>query len=143
MTFLDIYKTGNKQRSLGHLANLVKLANINGSISNREQLIIDRVCKNLNVTKEEYNQIKNDPEGFPINPPMGLERRIERLYNLTVLICIQHEPSNEEIEFLKKLTVGLGFPIATTDSIVNSSIEFMLGKNQFDRFKNMIKKVSL
>ena len=142
MGFSDLYTSGQKKRDLGHFANIVRIAKANGVIDENEQWLIDKVAKKLNIGTEKYDEILKNPENYPLNPPASLDKRIERLYNLTKMILIDNSIEKTELSLLKKLSVGLGFPIPDIDKICDEAIYLIMREKDLDGFVDGIKKVA-
>ena len=142
MAISDIYSSGEHKRNLGHFASIVKMAKVDDVISEGEQKLLDRTARRLNITDEEYKEVLKNPEKYPINPPIGYDASIERLYRLAKMIYADDAPSKEEVELLKKIATGLTFKIEMIDAIVSEAVHLIMNDNDLEDFTKAIKAVN-
>ena len=142
MAISDIYSSGEHKRNLGHFASIVKMAKVDDVISEGEQKLLDRAARRLNITDEEYKEILKNPEKHPINPPIGYDASIERLYRLAKMIYADDAPSKEEVELLKKIATGLTFKMEMIDAIVSEAVHLIMNDNDLEDFTKAIKAVN-
>jgi len=142
MAISDIYSSGEHKRNLGHFASIVKMAKVDDVISEGEQKLLDRAARRLNITDEEYKEVLKKPEKHPINPPVGYNASIERLYRLAKMIYADDAPSKEEVELLKKIATGLTFKIEMIDAIVSEAVHLIMNDNDLEDFTKAIKAVN-
>ena len=142
MAISDIYSSGEHKRNLGHFASIVKMAKVDDAISEGEQKLLDRTARRLNITDEEYKEVLKNPEKYPINPPIGYDASIERLYRLAKMIYADGTPSKEEVELLKKIAIGLTFKTEMIDAIVSEAVHLIMNDNDLEDFTAAIKAVN-
>ncbi|WP_088324167.1 fructose 1,6-bisphosphatase [Polaribacter tangerinus] len=142
MSISDIYPSGKHKQEVGHFANIVKIAKADGNISNEEEIVLNRASKNLNITPEEYAAIIENPEKFPINPPIDYDERIERLYRLAKMILADGEVAPIELKLMEKIAVGLNFSSNNSEKICETAVSLVLQNNDLDDFTSAIKKVN-
>ncbi|WP_299667052.1 TerB family tellurite resistance protein [uncultured Polaribacter sp.] len=141
MAISDLYSTGKHKQEIGHFANIVKIAKVDGKISDGETKLLIRAGINLNITLEEFSVILNNPEKFPINPPASYEERIERLYRLAKMILVDGEAKLIEVELMRKIAIGLHFPIDNVEKVCDEAIHLVINNNELNDFIVAIKKV--
>ncbi|MGB1294246.1 MAG: TerB family tellurite resistance protein [Flavobacteriales bacterium] len=141
MAISDLYTSGAHKRNLSHFANIVKLAVADEVIVEEEQLLIDRLKRRLEITDKEYNSILENPNAYPINPPVSLDARIERLYNLTTMIVADHSIDDNQVKILDRIVIGLGFSSDFLPEIVETSFLLIQKFATLDEFEEAIKKV--
>ncbi len=134
MSISDIYSSGFKKRNRGHFAAIVRIALSDGFISSEEKQILKRLAVNLEIEKDEFKYILNNADQYPINPPSSQERRIERLYDLSVMIYADNIVFEEERLLLKKLIIGIGFKFEDADSIVEKALTLISNKASQSEF---------
>lgn len=141
MAISDLYTSGAHQRNLSHFANIVKLAVADEVIVEEEQALIDRLKQRLGITDAEYAKILENPSLYPINPPVSLEERTERLFDLAKMVLADQHIENSEVLILERVVVGLGFESKYLTEIVDAS--FMLIKRfaTLEEFSAAIRKV--
>jgi hypothetical protein len=134
MAISDLYSSGVHKRNLGHFSSILKLAISDNQITGNEQVIINQLKRRLQISDAEYQTIIENPEKYPINPPSNLVRRLERFYNLVLIVVADLEIRKEEIVILKKIAIGLGFSIDKLDYLIDKSIELVkkdVGQEEF------------
>ncbi|HIE45242.1 MAG TPA: TerB family tellurite resistance protein [Flavobacteriaceae bacterium] len=142
MAISDIYSSGEHKRNLGHFASIVKMAKVDDVISEGEQKLLDRAARRLNITDEEYKEVLKNPEKHPINPPIGYNASIERLYRLAKMIYADDTPNKEEVDLLKKIATGLTFKTEMIDAIVSEAVHLIMNDNDLEDFTKAIKAVN-
>lgn len=141
MAISDLYTSGAHKRNLSHFANIVKLAVADEVIVEEEQLLIDRLKRRLEITDKEYKSILENPNAYPINPPVSLDARIERLYNLSTMIVADHSIDDNQVKILDRIVIGLGFSSELLPEIVETSFLLIQKFATLDEFEEAIKKV--
>ena len=109
MSILEAYESGKHESNVSHFAAIVKLAGIDGSISNEEKAVLKRLAFKLDVSEEEFKPIFKNPGKYPLIPPYSLEERIERLHDLCSIIYADHVIDESERKLIFKYAIGLGF----------------------------------
>ncbi len=138
MSFSDLYDSGFRIRNEDHFASIVRVAMDDGVISDAEKAFLDRLARNLSISKEEYDLILEDYLSHPINPPTTYDRRLERLYDLTRMVHIDHELEQEE-PLLEKLAIGLGFSTSNAKYVVDKALHLVKDGADIDTFQEGIK----
>lgn len=140
MSFSDLFGSGEHLRNLGHFAAIVNMAASDGDINDKEEKILKRFARKLDIEEDEYLKVLENPTSFPIHPPNSYERRLERLHDLLVIIYSDHEMDEDEAYLLKKYASGLGFSPETAEKIINRSVQIFSGKLDFEDYKYLIEK---
>ncbi len=141
MSISDLYSSGKHKQEIGHFSNIVKMAKANGKISEEEEALLIKSAKKLHITTEEFKIILENPDKFPINPPVNYEERIERLFFLTKMIVADGEVNELQVILLRKVAIGLHFPVDTVDKLCNEAIQLVIKDNDLVSFTVAIKKV--
>lgn len=141
MSISDLYSSGKHKQEIGHFSNIVKMAKANGKISEEEEALLIKSAKKLHITTEEFKIILENPDKFPINPPVNYEERIERLFFLTKMIVADGEVNELQVILLRKVAIGLNFPVDTVDKLCNEAIQLVIKDNDLVSFTAAIKKV--
>ncbi len=129
------------KKKLAHFANIIKLARVDFMINEQEQELLDRLAKQLRIEKQEYKNVLENPDAYPINPPVTYDERIERLYNLTDMIFIDGEIIGDEVDLLQRIAIDLGFPNDTIEKISDKAIHLIINKYSLDEFISAIKEI--
>ncbi|ANH59370.1 tellurite resistance TerB family protein [Dokdonia donghaensis] len=141
MSFADLYDSGFRQRNEDHFAAIVRVAMDDGVISNKEKAFLDRLARNLSISAEDYEIILKDYMSHPINPPTTYDRRLERLYDLTRMVHIDHEFEEEE-PLLERLAIGLGFNTKNASYVVHKALTLVEENADLDTFQEEIKNMN-
>jgi hypothetical protein len=142
MAILDLYPKGKHKQEIGHFANIVKIAKIDGEITDDEKELLIRMGKNLNLTLDEFAVILNNPEKFPTNAPANYEDRIERLYRLAKMILVDGEAKLIEVQLMRKIAVRLHFSHDNVEKVCDEAIHLVLNENDLSDFTKAIKLVN-
>lgn len=142
MAILDIYSSGKQKQARGHFANIVKIAKADGEISEDEKALLIKVGKNLNIKEGNFESIIENPEKYPINPPVSYDERIERLYCLSIMVMANGEAKKEEVALLNKIAVGLSFSMNSIDDVCEKAIQLIKEESDLEDFTAAIKKVN-
>lgn len=141
MAFADIYQTGGQKRNLGHFANIIKLAMSDDKISKKEQKVINRLKLQLHISDADYTKVLKAPDLIPINPPAGLNARLERFFNLIGIVLADRIVKVEELRLLERITVGLGFVVSDSKKMVSKAIGFVVEGYELEKFSLEMKKI--
>ncbi len=142
MSISDLYSSGKHKQEMGHFASVVKIAMVDNTITEGEQKLLDRAARKLNISEEEYKVILKNPDAYPINPPIGYDESIERLYRLTKMIFADDEVTKDEVVLMRKITTALSFPLDNIEKVCDEAIHLVMNDNDLDDFTNAIKKVN-
>jgi hypothetical protein len=142
MSISDLYPTGLHEQNIGHFAAIVKLALIDNKIDDKELTLLKRLSCSLGIQKEEFNKILENPNKYPVNPPVSYEERLERLYDLTRMLFLDRNPTIDKTSLLDRIAVGLGFHSKNVITIRNAAINFFLKEPDLEDFKKEIKKAN-
>jgi uncharacterized tellurite resistance protein B-like protein len=134
MSFSDLFDSGFKNRNKGHFSAIVRVAISDGSLSDEERLFIDRLANNLEISKEEYEEIMENPLKYPINPPYLYIHRLERLYDLARMVYTDHVLGPKQKEILIKFALALGFTPGNVNYIVDKALSLLILHVDLDTF---------
>ncbi|MCF6348769.1 MAG: TerB family tellurite resistance protein [Flavobacteriaceae bacterium] len=137
----DLSLSKAHKKKLAHFANIIKLARVDFVINDEEQELLDRLAKLLGIEKQEYKKVLENPDAYPINPPVTYDERIERLYNLTDMIFIDGEIIGDEVDLLQRIAIDLGFPTDIIEKISDKAIHLIINNYNLDEFKSAIKEI--
>ncbi len=142
MAILDLYQHSQHRREIGHFANIISIANADEVITDDEQKLLDRLAFSLNITEKEYKKIKENPDNYPIHPPVEYDAKIERLFDLIKMIFADKEVLLKEVTLVRKIVVGLGFPLNNVEKITDEAIHLVMNNNNLVDFIKAIKNVN-
>ena len=138
MTISDLFTSGFNTRNQDHFAAIVKVAMSDATISEQEKKFLDRLAQKLDISKEMYARILKDYKSHPINPPANLEKRIERLYDLTRMVSVDTINFSQKVKLLTKLAIGLGFASNAVSKVVSVALSRIAKGDKYDLFKKKI-----
>ena len=142
MSISDLYSSGAHKRNIGHFADIVKLALLDGEIEQREENLLERLARILDISDEEYNNILKNPNNYPTTSATNYQERLESLYFSTRMLLIDGRVSEHGVGLLTKIAVGLGFDGDKADKIVEEAINMFLRIPDLDDFTDRIKRVN-
>ena len=142
MSISDLFDSEFRKRNEDHFAAIVKVGMDDGVISVEEKAFLDRLAINLDISEGEYKQILKDYASHPINPPTSYERRLERLYDLSRMVYVDHIKGEHEEVVLRKIAVGLGFSAVNVKYIVDKALTLISNGADLDTFTEAIKKMN-
>lgn len=142
MSISDLYSTGAHKRNIGHFADIVKLALLDGEIEQREENLLERLAKILGITDDEYKSILKNPNDYPTTSASNYEERLESLYYSTRMLLIDGRVSEQGVSLLTKIAVGLGFDDEKADEIVEKAIKMFLRIPDLEDFTKEIKRIN-
>jgi len=139
MGISDLYLGIGQKRNISHFANIVRIAKSDNKITPEEIAFLTKVSTKYNISDEEFKEILLDPEKIPTIAHLECIDRIERLYDLLIMIRADHEIQKEEVSVLRKIATGLAFPLHKVDQIVDESLKVDVQKTDLESFtKNML-----
>ena len=140
MSFSDLFGSGEHLRNLSHFASIVNLAAIDGEINNEEEVLLKRFARKLDISKDEYKRVIENPTAFPLTGSNNVERRLERLHDLFKIIFADHEIDEEETELIKRYAIGLGFSSQASEGVIERSIQIFSGQLSFEDYRYLLEK---
>lgn len=138
MGISDLYLSVGQKRNISHFANIVRIAKSDNQISSEEIAFLSKVSKKYNISNEQFKEILKFPEKVPTIAHLDCVERIERLYDLLIMVKADQHVEDEEVAMLKRIVIGLAFPLNRVNLIVNHSIAFDLEGSSVESFTNEI-----
>lgn len=134
MSVADLYSSGFKHRNRDHFAAIVRVALSDTVITDEERAFIDRLAILLEIDRDTYEAILENPEGYAINPPSNAEKRLERLYDLTRMVYADQVADEAEKKLLHRLAIGLGFQKEITDALIQKALDLVANGKDEEEF---------
>jgi uncharacterized tellurite resistance protein B-like protein len=125
MPFSDLFNNENIQKNRGHFSAIVRVAHADGNITEQEQNFLDKLAVALQISKEEYDEILEDPSKYPINAPYLYIERLEALYKLARIVHRDHQLGDLQEHLLVKFALALGFTPGNVNYIVNKALKLV------------------
>jgi len=142
MSFSDLFDSGFKKRNEDHFAAIVRVAQSDEIITDKEKAFLDRLATRLDISAEDYEEILKDYKSHPINPPTSYDKRLERLYDLARMVWIDDIEGPNQHWLLEKLCVGLGFHAQNVRYIADKALALAHDKVDADTFITEMKNMN-
>ncbi|HEY9221949.1 MAG TPA: TerB family tellurite resistance protein [Lutibacter sp.] len=142
MALSDYNLSGEQKRNIAHFASIVRLALADDIITEGEEKLLKRLAKRFHILEEKYKEILENPNEYSQVTPHGYDERIEHLYDLATMVFADDEVSKEEAGVLRKICVGLGFPVDNAEKVTDEAIHLILNDNDLEDFSKAIKRVN-
>ena len=134
MSFSDLFDSEFKARNKGHFSAIVRVAIADGDLSKEEKEFLDKLSVRLEISASEYEEILENPLKYPINPPYSYAHRLERLYDLSRMVYVDHVLGAKQKEILSKFALALGFTPGNVKHIVDKSLSLLVMGVDLDTF---------
>jgi len=118
MTYSKLFDSGFKRRNQDHFAAIVRVAYEDDVVTEEEKTFLDRLARNLEISKATYEKILKNYKSHPINPPVHSERRLERLFDLARMVYADHIKDEDEVRFLTKMRLDWATPKTQKPSLI-------------------------
>ncbi len=141
MGISDLYLSIGQKRNISHFANIVRIAKSDNQISPEEIEFLDKVSKKYNISNEQFREILKFPEKIPTIAHLDCIERIERLYELMIMVKADQHVEKQEVLMLRRIVTGLAFPLNRVDMIVDHSLEINVEEIDVDTFTDDILKL--
>ncbi|MDA7711621.1 TerB family tellurite resistance protein [Flavobacteriaceae bacterium] len=134
MSLSDLFSSGFKTRNRDHFATLASIALADGVVTPEESAFIHHTAQRLDIETPEIEAIISNPAAHPVNPPYSGKKRLERLYDLSRMVLVDHIADAAEKKMMKRFIIGLGFPTQEAETIMEKSFELLRKGIDEDKF---------
>ena len=134
MSISDLFDSEFKSRNKGHFSAIVRVAIANGAMSIEEKEFLDKLAVRLEISPSEYDEILENPLKYPINPPYLHSQRLERLYDLSRMVYVDHVLGPKQKQILTKFALALGFTPGNVPFIVDKAMSLLVMGVDLDAF---------
>ncbi len=134
MSFSDLFDSEFKTRNKGHFSAIVRVALADGVVHPEEKIFLEKLAHKLEISKDEYEEIMENPLKYPINPPYLYSQRLERLYDLGRMVHVDHQLGDKQDLLLRKFALALGFTPGNVNHIVDKAMSLIDQKVNSDVF---------
>ena len=134
MSISDLFDSEFKTRNKGHFSAIVRVAITDGNVSAEEKHFLEKLAITLEISKEEFEEILENPLKYPINPPYLYVQRLERLYDLARMVRVDHHLGDKQDTLLRKFAIALGFTPSNVNYIVDKALSLIDKKVDGDTF---------
>lgn len=109
MSIASLFQTGERKQDISHFRNMVMIAASDGEISPEELNLLQKIGKQISLSKNQINEIINSSETYPMTPPSNREERFEQIVNLVQMVVSDGKIEDSEINILERIAVGIGY----------------------------------
>ncbi len=134
MSFSDLFDSEFKTRNKGHFSAIVRVATSDGDLSKEEKAFLDKLAVRLEISAAEYEEILENPLKYPINAPYSYAQRLERLYDLSRMVYVDHVLGPKQKEVLTRFALALGFTPGNVSYIVDKAFSLLMMNVDLDTF---------
>ncbi len=134
MSFSDLFDSEFKSRNKGHFSAIVRVALADGIVTKEEKDFLNKLSSRLEISESEYEEILENPLKYPINPPYLHSQRLERLYDLTRMVHVDHQLGDKQDVLLRKFGIALGFTPGNVNYIVDKALKLVDNKVDSETF---------
>ena len=142
MSISNYNLTGDQKHNINHFAGVVKLAMADGELSEGEEKLLKRIASKLHILDDKYKDIIENYASYPITTPHNYDDRIELLFDYAKMIFADESASGDEAKVLRKICVGLGFPLDNVEKVTDEAIHLVMNENDLEDFTKAIKYVN-
>jgi len=142
MSLLDLFTSGKHKKAKTYFADLVTIAFADSSLEKHELQYLEKMAYKLDISDSEFTRILEHPEKYMGETPIAYDERIEQLYFFTHMIYADDEVQIDEVKAMRKIAVGLGFPVKNAEVIADEAIHLVMNDNSLPDFTAAIKAVN-
>jgi len=142
MSISNYNLSGDQKRNVEHFASIVKLALADDIITEGEEKLLKRLAKRFHILDDKYKEILENPNNYPLKGFHSYDERIEHLFDLAKMIYADDSVSIKEVSVLRKICVGLGFPLNNAEKVADEAIHLILKDSDLEDFTKAIKQLN-
>jgi len=142
MSISNYNLSGDQKRNVEHFASIVKLALADDIITEGEEILLKRLAKRFHILDDKYKEILENPNNYPLKGFHSYDERIEHLFDLAKMIYADDSVSIKEVSVLRKICVGLGFPLNNAEKVADEAIHLILKDSDLEDFTKAIKQLN-
>ncbi len=122
------------------IALLLRLSQADNTGSTSEEQYIRAVCHAIGFDAERIDEIRNNLDNYPLDPPESEQDRMEILYYLLFQMKIDKQVTQEESDLIQKFGFKLGFNELLTRDMIGIIQEHAKQKVPPQKLIEIIKK---
>lgn len=108
-TIAQIFESGEHAAKKGMFNNMVMLARVDGKVDEAELQLLTKIAKRLSLTAEQIREVIENPDEYPMIPPVTKEDRADRFVQFIEMVHADGNIDPSEESLIKKYGVALGF----------------------------------
>lgn len=140
MAIKDIYESQEHRANPSYFSAISNLASNDGKLNKEELESLLRFSDKLNITPEEYEHILAHPMLYPIRAVHSSEERLERIFDLFKVVCVDHYMDETEQKLILKYAIAMGCTSEKAESIIKKSVRIFEGGLDFEDYRFLLDK---
>ncbi len=128
-TIAQIFESGEHAAKKGMFNNMVMLARVDGKVDEAELQLLTKIAKRLSLTAEQIREVIENPDEYPMIPPVTKEDRADRFVQFIEMVHADGNVDPSEESLIKKYGVALGFNDGEIEAI-EPEIKNMFNANE-------------
>lgn len=137
-TIAQIFESGEHSAKKGLFNNLVMLARVDGKVDESELKLLSRIAKKLSLTPEQVTEILENPDDYPMIPPVSRLERCERFIQFIEMTNVDGHIDPIEERLINKYGIALGFTQKEVDEVEPIVIDNVKAKKDAEEIIAMI-----
>ncbi|MGL2962426.1 TerB family tellurite resistance protein [Flavobacterium sp. RSB2_4_14] len=134
MSIADLFDSEFKSRMKGRFSAVARVLYADGAFDEDEKMFLDKLALKLDISKQEYDEILENPLKYELNPPYLYIERLESLYHIAKVVHHDHHLGDKQERLLRKFAIALGFSTSNVEYIVKKALVLVDKKVDLDTF---------
>ena len=120
------------------LANLIKVANADGSINYFEDMFIKLIVGKMGITAREFKFVVDNLDKISFTAPKTDEQKISYFWQVLQVMKMDMVADEKELELCKEIGQRIGFTNSQVDKMVEYMGSHLRKVIELNDFKNLI-----
>jgi len=139
MSIAELFESGEKKSNKGHFRNLIMIARADGIVTETEQTLLDKMGRKIGLNKAQIQEVLDNPDRYPLSPPVNKEDRFERLIGLVEMLSADNEVDEHEVKLMHTYGIGLGFDEEELGTYIEKILgDLVSGKIKYDILEDLM-----
>jgi uncharacterized tellurite resistance protein B-like protein len=141
MGLISIMDLLERKKRESHIRNLLEIALADGTFDEEEILLISDIASNYDISREEVDRIRNNPDSISFTPPSSMKARLLQMYDLVELMLADQHIHDKELILCHEFAAKLGVEEDVVDEMIEllSNIQTK-GKDKYQQIITFIEK---
>ncbi|MFD0963790.1 tellurite resistance TerB family protein [Pseudofulvibacter geojedonensis] len=141
MSIIDLFESSEHRNNMAHFAAIYNLAISDGEVNESEKRIILKFKDKLDITDDEYYQIAEEPNKYPIIPQSNLDNRLERILDFFKIIFSDHQLDSPERNLVLRYAIQLGYSETVAKDLISKSERIFNYDFDIEEFRGILKAI--
>jgi len=139
MSIAELFESGEKKSNKGHFRNLIMIARADGVVDEEEKELLLRMGKKIGLSPSQIEEITENPDKYPLYPPINKEDRYERLIGLVEMLAADLAIADEEVMLIRRFGIGLGFTDEELPALIRDILQLLVDKtSKYDILQKLL-----